>query len=130
MASSLLSNLDSLLDLLTNSVLKNRGSLQDIDHLSVVESITKYAMSVKRVRDLQPLLEEAISMATSGVPGPVYLEIPVDLLYPESLVREWYGLKSNGKSKPWWMTQYLNWNVNRIFYAKKIISLVRTLVSN
>ncbi|RMZ48735.1 thiamine pyrophosphate-binding protein, partial [Candidatus Marinimicrobia bacterium PRS2] len=100
------------------TVLKGRGSLQDIDHLSVVESITKYAKTIKRVKDLKPSLEEAISTATSGVPGPVYLEIPVDLLYPESLVREWYGLKSSGKSMPWWMTQYLTWNVNRIFKDK------------
>ena len=100
------------------TVLKDRGSLQDIDHLSVVESITKYAQTIKRVQDLQPSLEEAIATATSGVPGPVYLEIPVDLLYPESLVREWYGLKSGGKSMPWWMTRYLNWNVNRIFMNK------------
>ena len=42
----------------------------------------------------------------------------MDLLYPESLVREWYGLKSGGKSMPWWMTRYLNWNVNRIFKNK------------
>ena len=102
----------------TATVLKDRGSLQDIDHLSVVESITKYAKTIKRVKDLQPSLEEAISTAISGVPGPVYLEIPVDLLYPEALVREWYGLKSSGNSMPWWMSRYLNWNVNRIFNDK------------
>ena len=102
----------------TATVLKDRGSLQDIDHLSVVESITKYAKTIKRVKDLQPSLEEAISTAISGVPGPVYLEIPVDLLYPEALVREWYGLKSSGSSMPWWMSRYLNWNVNRIFNDK------------
>ena len=92
----------------TATVLKDRGSLQDIDHLSVVQSITKYAKTIKRVKDLQPSLEEAIATAASGVPGPVYLEIPVDLLYPESLVREWYGLKSSGKSMPWWISFYLN----------------------
>jgi len=102
----------------TATVLKDRGSLQDIDHLSVVQSITKYAKTIKRVKDLQPSLEEAIATAASGVPGPVYLEIPVDLLYPESLVREWYGLKSSGKSMPWWISFYLNWNVNRIFKNK------------
>jgi len=109
----------------TATVLKDRGSLQDIDHLSVVESITKYAKTIKRVKDLQPSLEEAISTAISGVPGPVYLEIPVDLLYPEALVREWYGLKSNGNSMPWWMSRYLNWNVNRIFNDKN-----KTFTSN
>ena len=73
------------------TVLKGRGSLQDIDHLTLVKSITKYSVSVKRVKDIPPLLEHAINTALSGVPGPVYLEFPVDLLYPESLVRDWYG---------------------------------------
>ena len=52
----------------TAIVLKNRGSLQDIDHLSLVQSITKYAKTIKRVRDIQPLMEEAIATATTGVP--------------------------------------------------------------
>ncbi|MAD51105.1 MAG: thiamine pyrophosphate-binding protein [Candidatus Marinimicrobia bacterium] len=102
----------------TATVLKDRGSLQDIDHLSVVKSVIKYAKTIKRVRDIQPSLEEAIATARLGVPGPVYIEIPVDLLYPEILVRDWYGLKSKSKSMPWWMSSYLNWNVNRIFKDK------------
>lgn len=115
----------------TATVLKNRGSLQDIDHLSVLESITKYAKTIKRVRDIQPLIEEAIATATSGVSGPAYLEIPVDLLYPETIVREWYGLKSTGKSMPWWMSRYLNWNVNRIFKDKdRIYSKNETIEDN
>jgi acetolactate synthase-1/2/3 large subunit len=37
-------------------------------------------------------------VATEGVPGPVFLEIAVDLLYPKSLVKEWY-LKESGVDK-------------------------------
>ena len=37
----------------TATVLKNRGSLQDIDHLSVVESITKYVKTIKQVRHVK-----------------------------------------------------------------------------
>jgi len=102
----------------TATILKDRGSLQDIDHLSVVQSVTKYAKTIKRVKDIQPSLEEAIATATSGVPGPIFLEMPIDLLYPETLVRDWYGLKSKERSMPWWMSSYLNWNVNRIFKDK------------
>jgi len=102
----------------TATVLKGRGSLQDIDHLAVVESITKLSVTVKKVRDIQPTLEEAILTSRTGVPGPVYVELPVDLLYPENLVREWYGLKSDRRSMPWWITQYMKWNVNRIFRDK------------
>jgi len=51
-----------------------------------------------RVRDLVPALERAFREAQSGVPGPVFVEIPVDLLYDEATVREWYGMKSKGRS--------------------------------
>ena len=62
----------------TATVLKGRGSLQDIDHLALVQSITKLAVTIKRVRDIQTTLERAILSATSGVPGPVYVELPVE----------------------------------------------------
>ena len=102
----------------TATILKGRGSLQDIDHLALVKSITKLAVTVVKVRDIQPTLEKAIATAGSGIPGPVYVELPVDILYPESIVREWYGLKSDSHSMPWWLTHYMNWNVNRIFKDK------------
>jgi acetolactate synthase-1/2/3 large subunit len=54
------------------------------------------------------MLEKVIYTAQSGVPGPVYLELPVDLLYPEPVVKEWYGLKTGSKSMPWWMVGYLS----------------------
>ena len=102
----------------TATVLKGRGSLQDIDHLSLAKSVTKLSKSIKRVQKIQSTLETLICTATSGVPGPVYLELPVDLLYPESVVRGWYGLKADSKSMPWWMAGYLNWNVNQLFKNK------------
>ena len=104
----------------TATVLKGRGSLQDIDHLALVKTNTKLAITIKRVRDIQLTLEEAILTANSGVPGPVYVELPIDVLYPESLVREWYGNKSSDSGTPWWLNFYLNWNLNRIFNRKHI----------
>ena len=109
----------------TATVLKNRGSLQDINHIALVASITKYSNTIKRVRGLAPILKEAIQAALTGTPGPVYVEIPVDILYPESIVKEWYGLKSGSGKMPWWMSTYLNWNVNRIFKGKEKIVKVR-----
>ncbi len=43
------------------------------------------------------MLEKAFVVARAGVPGPVFLECPIDLLYDEPLVREWYGASSQGK---------------------------------
>jgi len=51
----------------------------------------KWAKAVTRVRDLAPTLIKAFHVAKSGVPGPVFVECPVDLLYDESVIREWYA---------------------------------------
>ena len=78
----------------TATLLKGRGSLQDIDQLALFEPHVKMATSVNRVKDLTPTLEEAFEVAQDGVPGPVFVECPVDLLYDEATVREMFGAKS------------------------------------
>ncbi len=78
----------------TPTVLKGRGSLQDIDQLSLMKPLTKWATSLSLVKELQPAVEHALDVATSGTPGPVFVEVPVDLLYPEELVREWFMTES------------------------------------
>ena len=45
---------------------------------------------VSTVPALGPTVNKALEIAQSGVPGPVFVEVPVDVLYPESLIREWY----------------------------------------
>jgi acetolactate synthase-1/2/3 large subunit len=79
------------------TVLRGRGALQDIDQRRVVRPHVKWAVTATRVRDLQPLLYEAAERARDGVPGPVFLECALDLLYPERVVREWYDAASPGR---------------------------------
>jgi acetolactate synthase-like protein len=79
----------------TATALKGRGSLQDIDQMSLMKPVTKWCTRITKVNDLAPTLERAFEVATEGVPGPVFLEVPVDLLYPESVVAEWY-MKESG----------------------------------
>jgi acetolactate synthase-1/2/3 large subunit len=84
----------------TATLLKGRGSLQDIDQLSLMKPITKWATTVKTVPSLVPTVERACQSAMEGVPGPVFVEVPVDLLYPESIVRGWYEKEAGlGKGK-------------------------------
>lgn len=78
----------------TATVLKGRGALQDIDQLAILKAVVKWQTSAEKVADLVPALEEAFRVAPDGVPGPVFVECPVDLLYDEGLVRGWYGRKS------------------------------------
>jgi len=80
----------------TGTLLKGRGALQDIDQMSLFAPHVKWLASAKLVRELVPLLEEAFAEARSGVPGPVFLECPVDLLYDQELVSGLYGAAGKG----------------------------------
>jgi acetolactate synthase-like protein len=84
----------------TATLLKGRGSLQDIDQMALMKPLVKWATTVKTVPALGPTVERAIEIATEGVPGPVFVEVPVDILYPESVVRVWYEKEAGlGKAK-------------------------------
>lgn len=84
----------------TATLLKGRGALQDIDQLALMKPLVKWATTVKTVPALGPTVERAIEIATEGVPGPVFVEVPVDILYPEAIVRTWYEKETGlGKAK-------------------------------
>ena len=81
----------------TGTILKGRGSLQDIDQQSLFESCVTWQAAVDRVKDLVPAVERAFEEASLGVPGPVMVECPVDLLYAQDLVRTIYGVGDDAK---------------------------------
>ena len=102
------------------TLLKGRGSLQDIDQISLLKTYVKSAVSVKKTRDVIPTLANAINKAISGVPGPVFVELPIDLLYPEEDIRNEFMNqlpKSGffGKIAQW----YVNRHLNDLFSSKK-----------
>jgi len=55
-----------------------KGSLQEMDHLGVVKPITKFCDAVYQTERIPEFIELAIRHAVSGIPGPAYLEIPMD----------------------------------------------------
>ncbi|HUP09204.1 MAG TPA: thiamine pyrophosphate-binding protein [Caldimonas sp.] len=73
------------------TALQGRGALQDIEQKPLVEPHVKWLKRVRRVADLGSAVEEALVVAREGVPGPTFVECPVDLLYDEKLVRGWYA---------------------------------------
>ncbi|MFT5193598.1 MAG: acetolactate synthase-like protein [Cellvibrionaceae bacterium] len=72
----------------TPTLLMGRGSLQDIDQKSLIKPHVKWMKQVRHVRDIVPALEQAFYIAQSDVPGPVFVELPIDTLYSEPLIRE------------------------------------------
>ena len=82
----------------TATILRGRGSLQDIDQMSLMNPHVKWATSVSSTHDLVTVVERAFRISREGVPGPVFIEVPVDLLYDEDTVRGWY-FKETGVDK-------------------------------
>jgi acetolactate synthase-1/2/3 large subunit len=56
------------------------GSLQDMDHLALMRSITKWSVQVPETRRIVEYVDAAFRVAQANVPGPVFLEMPLDLL--------------------------------------------------
>jgi acetolactate synthase-1/2/3 large subunit len=56
-----------------------RGSLQEMDHIGVVRPTTKWADAVYQTHRIPEYIELGIRHAVSGIPGPSYLEIPMDI---------------------------------------------------
>lgn len=107
------------------TALQGRGALQDIDQLALFEPHVKHTRAVRRLKDLVPALEEALDTAQRGVPGPVFLEIPVDLLYEESVVREWYGATVSERRtlQQRFLKLYLERHLNRLFAGSDNIQI-------
>ncbi len=62
---------------------QDMGGLQDMDHVSLMRPITKWAVSVPSARRLGEYVAAAFRVATTNVPGPVFLEMPLDLLFDQ-----------------------------------------------
>ncbi len=105
----------------TGTILAGRGALQDIDQLALFEPHVKWAVSVGRVRDLEAVLHKAFYRCQEGVPGPVFVECPVDLLYDQDLVRRMYGAKASQERSQGLGDRALQWylrrHVRRLFAA-------------
>lgn len=64
---------------------------QETDIVSIVKPITKYAVTVTNPLDIKYELDKAIAIALDGRPGPVWLDIPLDVqgaMVEEALFKE------------------------------------------
>jgi acetolactate synthase-1/2/3 large subunit len=61
-------------------LLQDMGSLQDMDAVTLMRPITKWSVQVPDVSRIAEYVDAAFRVAQSNVPGPVFLEMPLDLL--------------------------------------------------
>lgn len=57
------------------------GAFQEFDQLAAMRPLVKWADRVLEARRIPELIDKAFTIAMSGKPGPVYLDLPGDLLY-------------------------------------------------
>ncbi len=61
-------------------LLCDMGSLQDMDHVTLMRPITKWSVQVPETRRIAEYIDAAFRVAQANVPGPVFLEMPLDML--------------------------------------------------
>ena len=62
----------------------DRDAFQELDLVSMFRPITKYSMELRKAERIPELLRHAFRVATSGKKGPVYVELPANLLRDHS----------------------------------------------
>src|SRR5262245_32063135 len=59
---------------------RGKGALQELEQTSMMAPITKASIGATDPRRLAEYIRTAFRIATSGVPGPVFVEVPFDVL--------------------------------------------------
>jgi acetolactate synthase-1/2/3 large subunit len=77
----------------------NMGPLQDIPHVDILRPVTRSSRTARVAEQVVRELDEAVARAIGdmGEPGPVYIEIPTDVLRtpvpPQLVLDEWMAAK-------------------------------------
>lgn len=64
---------------LTGSQGIRQFGIQEVNILSMVQNYTKYAVQIQNPEDVRYELEKAAAIAVNGRPGPVWIDIPLDI---------------------------------------------------
>jgi acetolactate synthase-1/2/3 large subunit len=70
---------DRMFDKQGNPLGMRQLGVQEVDIVSIVRPITKYAVTVLEPADIRYHLEKAVYLAMHGRPGPVWIDIPLDV---------------------------------------------------
>ena len=81
---------------------------QESDQVGCFEPVTKYSVLIEKPEDIRYELEKAIHIMKSGRPGPVHLDIPIDIAkadidpnkltsYDKTITEYYYDLKAVNK---------------------------------
>jgi len=98
----------------------------EVDIIPIVQSVTKYAAFVDEPCDIRYHLEKAIHLATTGRPGPVLLDLPLDVQgahVAESELRPYLPEAGTAGSSPQFCRQELRRVIDAVARAKRPLIL-------
>lgn len=78
-------------DMVNGQGIRQQG-MQEVDIISMVKQVTKYAALVTEPQDIKYHLDRALYEAVHGRKGPVWLDIPLDIqacMIEETTLRGW-----------------------------------------
>jgi acetolactate synthase-1/2/3 large subunit len=96
------------------------GALQDMDQVALLSSITKWCKGCLETRRLPEYVSMAFRHALSGKPGPVYLDLPLDILIGKVEEDEvFFPVKYRTESRPQGDPELVKQAVELLVRAKK-----------
>jgi acetolactate synthase-1/2/3 large subunit len=96
---------------------------QEFDIISVVKPMTKYAAMIRDTKDVLDILEEAYYQATHGRPGPVWIDIPLDIQGAQINEEDLLG-KTKHKTTPLPSQDQIDAFIQLVGQAKKPLVIV------
>lgn len=83
---------------ITDSLKLRKKGVQEVNIIEIVKSITKYSKFVKSVSELKKALTEAYDLCVNGRPGPVWIDVPMDIQSKVIKEENFDWFKKNTKS--------------------------------
>ncbi|HDS15698.1 MAG TPA: biosynthetic-type acetolactate synthase large subunit [Proteobacteria bacterium] len=80
------------------TALIGNDAFQEADIVGITRSCTKHNFLVKKVEDLERIVNEAFHIAASGRPGPVLVDLPKDVIAGKAVKKERIELSLKGYS--------------------------------
>ncbi len=70
--------------------------IQEVNIISMAESYTKYAVQIREPEEIRYELEKAAAIAVNGRPGPVWIDVPLDIQAMQVETEELQGFSGEG----------------------------------
>lgn len=99
---------------------------QEINMVEIVRPITKFAVMIKDKLDVKKYLDQAVYLATHGRPGPVWLEVPMDVqgaMVEESELRDYVPTAEKSNQGQKYLEQQVGELIGMLQTAKRPVFL-------